>query len=122
MNEQRVFLFDQAVPKPREFPGYEQPMLGRWAVERGKPLSEDSPFFAVMVNELAPGAVLPWHEHAEDEEVYFIISGQGSYLDNGKKPHQVKRGDVTLCLKGEKHGLENTGKEPLIFGAAIAKK
>ncbi|MCL1915281.1 MAG: cupin domain-containing protein [Desulfovibrionaceae bacterium] len=122
MSRNRVFLFDQVSPVPRELPGNREPMLSRWGVERDKPLSGESPFTALMVNQLPAGFVIPWHEHTEDEEIYVIISGLGLYLDNEKKAHEVKGGDVAICLKGEKHGLENSGPDPLIFGAVIARK
>ena len=122
MNAQRVFLFDQTQPKLREFPGNKEPMLGRWYIERGKPLDEGSGMSAAMVNQLPPGAMLPWHVHSEDEEAYFFISGQGAYLDNEKKEHAVKSGDAAFCLKGEGHGLKNTGAVPLLFCAVIVKK
>ena len=43
-------------------------------------------------------------------------------IDNEEKRHPVCAGDLTICVCGEKHGLENTGAEPLTFVAVIAKK
>ncbi|MDR2503413.1 MAG: cupin domain-containing protein [Deltaproteobacteria bacterium] len=118
----RVFLFDKMEEVIREFPQNKSKIWARNVIERGKPLSAESAFWASGVNRIDPGEAIPWHEHAEDEEVYFIISGEGVYLDNEKKAHKVKAGDVTFCLKGEKHGLENPGPASLLFGAAIVKK
>lgn len=71
--------------------------------------------------ELDPGATIGCHKHAEDEEVYFIMSGKGLYTEDGESL-SVSAGDVLLCRRGGSHGLKNTGTEPLVIGAAIARK
>lgn len=71
--------------------------------------------------ELEPGASIGYHLHGDNEEVYFIMSGVGTYCEDGEK-HAVKAGDIMLCRKGHSHGLENTGAETLVMGAAIAKR
>lgn len=71
--------------------------------------------------ELAPGASIGYHCHADDEEVYAIISGSGVYIEEGISA-EANPGDVFLCRRGNSHGLENTGDEILILAAVIAKK
>ncbi len=68
--------------------------------------------------ELDPGASVGFHEHHGESESYYIISGEGTYDDNGTKV-QVKAGDVTFTPSGEGHGIENTGAEMLQFIALI---
>lgn len=122
MSEKRVFLFDELATDLRVAPrGGKGEMLGRVVIPDGRPLAEGSPFIASGVNSILPGGGLGPHSHTDDEEVYFIISGKGEYIDNGGKRHPVKAGDVMFCCKGEQHGLENAGSEPLVFGAVIAK-
>lgn len=67
---------------------------------------------------LDPGASVSFHPHKGEAEVYHIVSGTGTYDDNGV-PTEVGPGDVTLCPSGEKHGLRNTGALPLVFDALI---
>ncbi len=121
MSEQRVFIFNQISPTLKNTQGNIGQIEGRELIARGCPLRPDSSFIASGINALLPGGVIPWHEHANDEEVYIFISGSGFYMDNNQVKHPVKAGDTAFCLKGEKHGLENPGPEPLLFGAVIAK-
>jgi quercetin dioxygenase-like cupin family protein len=70
---------------------------------------------------LEPGCSLGYHEHHGESETYYILTGQGTYSDNGKNI-LVKAGDVTFCPDGEGHGLENTAKAGnLIFMGLIIK-
>lgn len=71
--------------------------------------------------ELEPGASVGYHTHSDNEEVYFIMSGEGTYCEDGES-HKVKAGDVMLCREGHSHGIENTGTATLVMGAAIAKR
>lgn len=67
---------------------------------------------------LPPGATVSDHMHEGEAEIYRIISGVGTYNDNGVEV-QVGPGDVTLCSSEERHGLRNSGDEPLVFDAII---
>ncbi len=67
---------------------------------------------------LPPGASVGDHPHHGEAEIYCLVSGNGTYNDNGEqKP--VKAGDVTICYDGEMHGLVNSGKEDIVFHAII---
>ncbi len=67
---------------------------------------------------LEPGASVGFHIHNGESESYYILSGSGSYNDNGKTI-SVQAGDVTFTPSGEGHGIENTGDTPLEFIALI---
>ena len=68
--------------------------------------------------ELAPAAEVGYHVHIGESESYYIISGCGTYNDNGREV-PVSVGDVTFTPNGEGHGISNTGTEPLRFIALI---
>lgn len=120
--EQRVFIFKKMATEPGPGPfGGKGEIIRRHILKRGESMAPGSAFVASGVNILQPGGSLGVHKHAEDEEAYFIISGQGEYIDNDGKRHRVEGGDAAFCCKGESHGLENTGPEPLLFAAVIAK-
>ena len=71
--------------------------------------------------ELAPGASIGFHRHEDDEEVYAIVSGEGTYFyDGGEAP--AKSGDIFTTLRGMTHGLRNDGATPLVFFAVVAKR
>ena len=67
---------------------------------------------------LEPGASVGYHVHTGESESYYILSGSGTYNDNGKLI-PITAGDVTFTPNGEGHGIGNTGKEPLNFIALI---
>ncbi len=67
---------------------------------------------------IEPGCSLGYHEHHNESETYYIISGEGEYDDNGTK-RMVKAGDMTFTPDNCGHGLKNTGTEDLVFMALI---
>ena len=67
---------------------------------------------------LAPGNTIGEHTHSGDNEIFYFLSGSGTYNDNGNVV-SVGPGDTTLCKDGEMHSLANTGTEPLEFIAVI---
>jgi len=91
-----------------------------FAFQMGK-APDGSSFQAIASQTLEPGSGLGYHQHADNEELYVILSGQGTFMDNGNVEKPVGPGDMTLTLKGEWHGLTNTGNEPLRFLAVVAK-
>lgn len=67
---------------------------------------------------LEPGCSIGYHEHHNESETYYILSGKGEYSDNGAAL-TVAAGDVTFTPDGKGHGIENTGTEDLVFMALI---
>ena len=67
---------------------------------------------------IPPGASIGEHYHYGDTETYHILSGVGTYSDNGDV-FEVNVGDTTFCPDGSMHGIENKGTEDLIFTALI---
>ena len=82
---------------------------------------QDGAFIMTTRLELEPGASVGYHLHADNEEGYFVMGGEGLYSEENES-RQVKAGDIMLCRMGRSHGIENTGKETLVLGAAIAKR
>ena len=58
------------------------------------------------------GGEIGVHIHGDDEEVYYVIEGEGILLLNGERI-SVRPGDFSLVGKGESHGVINTGDVPL---------
>lgn len=67
------------------------------------------------------GSELGCHSHVGETETYYILSGKGTYIDNGKEM-PAEAGDVFFCKDGDSHGLKNTGTEDIAFVAVILKK
>lgn len=93
-----------------------------WANAFYVPIPDGQGAFTMSARiELDQGASIGYHQHADNEEVYFILGGQGVYTEEGETLN-VSCGDVLLCRMGRSHGIRNTGSEPLIVGAAIARR
>lgn len=70
---------------------------------------------------VAPHSELPTHQHVGEAEVYYILSGTGTYNDNGTEC-EVSAGAVTFCDDGQSHGLVNSSDEPVVLIALIISK
>ncbi len=105
------------VEKPR---GGSGEMHCKFAFQMGK-APAGSAYQVLASQTLTPGSAVGYHEHLDNEELYVILSGRGTFFDNDNQGVPVGPGDMTLTLKGQSHGLSNTGTEPLVFLAAIAK-
>ena len=64
------------------------------------------------------GNSIGMHDHVEDFEVYYILSGKGQVLDNDEIV-EVNEGDVIYTADGNKHYIENIGEEDLVFIAVV---
>ena len=74
----------------------------------------------IMRGRLVPGASIGYHTHEEDQEVIYILEGEGSLVDeNGNVLDKVLPGQATMCPKGESHSLTNKGDKDLVFFAVV---
>lgn len=67
---------------------------------------------------LNPGCSIGPHVHEDEEEIYYILSGNGIVMDHGVQK-EIAAGQALKTGGGESHSIENTGSEPLVFIAAI---
>lgn len=67
---------------------------------------------------LEPGSEIGWHVHHGDSEIYYVLSGEGEYSDNGELV-TIRPGDVTVVFDGEGHSARALGPEPLEMIALI---
>ncbi|MDR0540323.1 MAG: cupin domain-containing protein [Spirochaetaceae bacterium] len=70
---------------------------------------------------LEPGASIGLHSHTDNDDAYIIVSGTGEFTDSEGKTVAVAGRDITIAHPGQKHGLKNTGSEPLIFLDIVSK-
>jgi mannose-6-phosphate isomerase-like protein (cupin superfamily) len=68
---------------------------------------------------IVPGCSIGKHYHSEETEYYYMLSGQGTYCDNGNEA-VLKAGDVAICGGGEYHFIENNGDVPIVFMGIIS--
>ncbi len=67
---------------------------------------------------LARGCSIGYHEHAGEEEIFYIIAGRGVVSDGGEE-HEVGPGDAVLTGGGAGHSVRNDREEPLEIMAVI---
>ena len=59
-----------------------------------------------------------YHEHANEEEIFYVTAGEGIVTEDGKS-HPVKVGDAILTGGGAGHAVENRSDAPLELLAVI---
>jgi len=64
------------------------------------------------------GCSIGYHQHVNETEYFFIISGTGTVNDNGREV-TVKAGDSVITGNSAFHSIKNSGTEPLILHAVI---
>ena len=75
---------------------------------------------------LAPGSSVGWHQHVNDTEPYYILRGEGDFIEgdseNDKRRTHVHAGQVCVIRVGQWHSLENNSDGELEFMALIYNK
>lgn len=69
---------------------------------------------------LEPGCSIGFHRHENEEEIFYIISGQALADDNGKEV-TLYPGDTILTGNGDGHAIANSGSTPLEMLAVIIR-
>ena len=60
-----------------------------------------------------PGQAQALHSHADNDKVYAVLEGRGTFTV-GTESRLLEAGWVVLCPPGEDHGVENTGDGRLV--------
>jgi mannose-6-phosphate isomerase-like protein (cupin superfamily) len=69
---------------------------------------------------LPPGTAIGVHPHPSEEEIYFILDGEGIMTVDGEE-RVVAAGDMILTQPGSSHGLRNHTSENLRMVALEVK-
>jgi len=77
----------------------------------------NAPESAMTITRVAmqPGAVSSRHNHARAEQIWIIERGEGALLLAGGETAALAAGDIVRTPAGDIHGVENTGREPLVY-------
>ena len=67
-----------------------------------------------LIQTLNPDAAVPVHRHELAEQVLYFLSGRGNASLGGQEI-DVSPGTTIHVPKGVRHGIANTGQEPLSF-------
>lgn len=68
---------------------------------------------------LEPGCSVGWHRHSGETEPYYILRGEGEFIDNDGSRTKVHAGDICTIEDGQFHSIENNSSKPLEFMALI---
>ena len=75
---------------------------------------------------LMPGSSVGWHQHVNDTEPYYILRGEGDFIEgdseNDRRVTRVHAGEVCVIRVGQWHSLENNSDGELEFMALIYNK
>ena len=69
-------------------------------------------FLYAGLNCFAPGQEHAAHIHADQDKLYYVLTGEGEAVV-GKETASVAAGDLVLAPAGVPHGMRNTGAAPL---------
>lgn len=68
---------------------------------------------------LEPGCSVGWHQHTGETEPYYILRGEGTFIDHDQSRTLVHAGDICTIENGQFHSIENNSQENLEFMALI---
>lgn len=72
----------------------------------------------IMMSRLEPGASSGYHQHVQNSEIVYIISGKGYFkYDDGTE--RIEAGQVHYCPDGHYHSMINDGDEDLVYFAIV---
>jgi quercetin dioxygenase-like cupin family protein len=69
--------------------------------------------WSAHVHVIPQGQIVPWHRHPENDELVFVASGRGTWLQAGGE-FDLVAGDAVESAPGVVHGVRNLDAEPLV--------
>ena len=69
---------------------------------------------------LKPGQEIKTHGHAQADDIWICIQGEGVFYPTPGEERPIAVGDVIVSAKGMCHGMKNTGTEDFIFVSILA--
>jgi mannose-6-phosphate isomerase-like protein (cupin superfamily) len=54
------------------------------------------------------GDEIPWHNHAEEDELFYIIDGSLLFEVEGEEPFAMEQGDLYIVRRGVHHRVSST--------------
>ena len=107
----RAFIEQMANVSWQEFPGHFGGALSKMLVG---PDNSGSARVDFRVSRYAPAAHVEEHAHRVQEQVYYVLEGEGVLTVDGV-PRLMRAHDYVYLPPGVRHGFTNTGLESLVF-------
>ena len=74
--------------------------------------SVDTPRFTFGIIDFAPGRTLEAHVHDDEDDAFYILSGEMTFMVEGEDV-AAPPGTFVLIPPGVRHGFRNDGAEPV---------
>jgi quercetin dioxygenase-like cupin family protein len=107
----KAFVEQMARVAWREFPGHFGGALSKALVGPG---NSGSRLLDFRISRYAPNAFVQEHVHKVQEQVYYVLEGEG-LLTLGKAKHLMRPHDYVYVPPGVRHSFTNTGTAGLVF-------
>lgn len=78
------------------------------------PASDATQRFDFRISSYQPKGYVDRHKHAVQEQIYYILRGEGLMEIDGTE-HVVRPNDYIFLPPGVEHAIYNTGLEDLVF-------
>ena len=95
----------------KEYPGHFGGALSKALVG---PENSESELLDFRISRYAPNAYVQEHVHKIQEQVYYVLEGEGM-LTLGKARHLMRPHDYVYVPPGVRHSFTNTGTAGLVF-------
>ncbi len=95
----------------REYPGHFGGALSKALVDAANSGSRRLDF---RISRYAPMAYVQEHAHKIQEQVYYVLEGEGILTLDGKE-HLMRAHDYVYVPPGVRHSFTNTGTDGLVF-------
>lgn len=108
----KAFVEQMARIAWREYPGHFGGALSKALVG---PQNADSKLLDFRISRYAPNAYVQEHVHKIQEQVYYVLEGEGILTLNKKNKHLMRAHDYVYVPPGVRHSFTNTGLAGLVF-------
>ena len=69
---------------------------------------------------LEPGSSIGYHEHVDEDEIYYILKGQAVFVDSTAGAEVLLNpGDASVTLSGQSHAIRNDSADTVEILAVI---
>lgn len=68
---------------------------------------------------IKPKSSIGYHKHTDEGEIYYILEGEGVFIDEKGKRNFVKNGDACITRNNQSHGIENNSDKDVSIIAIV---
>ena len=111
MKKKTAFVEKMARLPWKEFPGHFGGALSKMLVG---PENSGTSRIDFRISRYAPNAYVQEHSHKVQEQIYYVLEGEG-VLTVGKEEHLMRPHDYVYLPPGVSHSFTNTGLSGLVF-------